>query len=279
VSALPRHYRNFRFHDSSFSSCPWPLVSLPFAFFFSNLFGNTTKTALVSALLRRHGNCSFDDLSLSSSPSPRLSLPFDNFFFYSLRQHYDNSAAVGAMPASRQFLISRFEPLFFSLLSSLSPLCHFLFYSFRQHYENSAGVGATPASQQFYISRIESLFFSLPSSLSPLRLFLFNSFRQHHQNKKQRKCRRYAGVMAISISRSKSLFFSLPSSLSFLHLFLFYSFRQHYENSAGVGATPMSSQFLTSQFESLFSSLPSFFNPRTSTAKPYSRGELGVFRF
>ena len=148
-------------------SCPLFSPS-PSPFSFVILFNNSPKAAPVSALHRCHGNFRFHGLSLSFSPSSCLST-LRLFLFHSFRQHYTNSANIGATPASWQFFITRFESLCFSLPSSppssLSPLRPFLCYSFWQHYDNSAGVGATPASRQFQTSRFEPLFFSLSLSL------------------------------------------------------------------------------------------------------------------
>jgi len=80
VSALRRCHGNFKIHDLSLSSSLSCLLSLPFAFSFSILFGNTTITAPVSALRWRHGNIRSHDLSLSSSLSPRVFLPFAFLF-------------------------------------------------------------------------------------------------------------------------------------------------------------------------------------------------------
>ena len=88
VSPLNRCHSNCRFHDSSLSSSPSPLLSPLFSlpsspFSFYTTFANTTETAPVLLLNQCHCDFRFHDSSLSPSPLFSLSSSPLSFLFFS----------------------------------------------------------------------------------------------------------------------------------------------------------------------------------------------------
>jgi len=126
-----------------------PRAWIPFSTLFGNpcsiLFGNTTKTALVSAL---HDVKAILDLTIRVSLllPPLFSLPPSPFSFLFFLRKQRRCRCYTDIKTILDFTIrvSLLLPPLFSL-----PPCPFFSYSFRQHYEISAGVGATLMSRRF----------------------------------------------------------------------------------------------------------------------------------
>ena len=170
-----------RFESLSFS-LPSSHSALPL--FFSILFGNTAKTALVSALHCCHGDLTalvsvlhcrrgdfpWHDLSLSASPSPLISHSF-TFSFCIFVGTTTKTALISALHHVTAS-ISRFESLSFSLQSSQSPLPLFYFFILFGNNTETALVSALHCRHGDYTWHDLSLFPSTSPLISPPFPFL-----------------------------------------------------------------------------------------------------------